>query len=464
MRRSRSGSIAQEWLDQVRSKRSGRIEGEAGRMYYQDFTIYSYGSHFPMAHILTKDDKPFILVNADVWGSYTSRHQSEVQSAVRQSGIPFGYTPFSALQQAGVDPLDSGFVILDTTGDRTIKREYKGWNKCFGSPSYPCEIAKDKHQARADSPGWGSRYAARSEGGVRFHYVETEHDIHLMGDLLFRVTQVEDASFECPDAEACGDPALPFSSPHYERYRNFLQGGQRMHSAQRWTTKHFISGIDETARSPWRGFFLTELVSPVSTVKEALDSMAPESIHALRAHGDTSIVRQGEWFFSRAAYIQRDLDRILKEQDKAIKTAGNPTRQKEIEQRIDEIAFLTGQRRYGYNTNKVTRENDPVRWTAIVKEYEALCMEQRELERAAFAAKEHHMALLPARGVGRQSHRVTRLIQQGDTMYAKGWVRHTSGDHSALKLGDGETWYEVHPNVQVRSWSVGNGQRRANVD
>lgn len=67
--------------------------------------IFSYGYHFPMAVLMPADDGPrgWWLVNGDTYSVSTSRHQGDVRSALKRTGLPTVIIPFSALREAGID-------------------------------------------------------------------------------------------------------------------------------------------------------------------------------------------------------------------------------------------------------------------------------------------------------------------------------------------------------------------------
>ena len=65
------------------------------------------------------------------------------------------------------------------------------------------------------------------------------------------------------------------------------------------TERIFLSGIDETAKDLWNGFFLTQLVGQPTTVEEAYESMKPEVVKHCEKEG-YEILRQGEYFFVKA--------------------------------------------------------------------------------------------------------------------------------------------------------------------
>ena len=74
--------LASVWLSQ--SQDTGRSPGE--RMYFSGDTIYSYGSHFPIARLFdSPNGEPVILFTTRSYSNTTSKHVRVVQQAVRSS-------------------------------------------------------------------------------------------------------------------------------------------------------------------------------------------------------------------------------------------------------------------------------------------------------------------------------------------------------------------------------------------
>lgn len=75
----------------AKKKQSGR----AGNVYYQNGVIYSYGQHFPMAYI--RGSRAFI--NSSRYSQSTSRQQSTVRCALRESGYEIKMMPTDELKE-----------------------------------------------------------------------------------------------------------------------------------------------------------------------------------------------------------------------------------------------------------------------------------------------------------------------------------------------------------------------------
>lgn len=96
-------------------------------------TIYSYGTHFPMATALRNKDGSvrLILVNGDTYSNTTSRHQSSLRSAVMRSPFPSVIIPYEALRAASVD--FSTITLIEATADRNEERHHRTFAQPAGS-------------------------------------------------------------------------------------------------------------------------------------------------------------------------------------------------------------------------------------------------------------------------------------------------------------------------------------------
>lgn len=67
------------WANQSQS----HAKNSNGHVFFNDSTIYSYGSHFPMGRIITRKGKRAVLLNCNSYSNTTSGHQSKVRYACR---------------------------------------------------------------------------------------------------------------------------------------------------------------------------------------------------------------------------------------------------------------------------------------------------------------------------------------------------------------------------------------------
>lgn len=86
----------------------------SGNVYASGKTLYSYGSHFPMAI----DMGSYYLINGDRYSNTTSKHQSECIHRL----TPNVQIPFSALTGANIFPED--IKLIDHKADTWQEEEY----------------------------------------------------------------------------------------------------------------------------------------------------------------------------------------------------------------------------------------------------------------------------------------------------------------------------------------------------
>jgi len=237
----------------LHDKRANVYVGESGGNYWRGGdgrTIYSYGSHFPMATIMPEGDNPrgWWLVNGDTYSSSTSQHQSELRAALKRTGLPMLIVPFTALNQAGIR-------------QRTIK---------------PVSIRPDRYtwerRTREEAPKeWELKYTdgyrnwAELPDG-RWSY---EMPVHHLGDSLFFA---------------------------YYDHRNGAHDGA-----------FFLSAFDENEPSPGL-YFLAQLPDDAhpTTVEEAFEALKPEEVKNAE-NLPVEVLRQGDVFAIPTYASTRDL-------------------------------------------------------------------------------------------------------------------------------------------------------------
>ena len=136
--------------------------------------------------------------------------------------------------------------------------------------------------------------------------------------------------------------------------------------------KFYLSGIDETAKNLWRGFFLTHLVGEPTSVQEAYECMKPEVVRNAEKRGE-EVLRQGEYFFL-------DVDAEMLDKLKAMEKAKDVL----VKEPLQHKAHDEGRTSWEFQNSR---------------------------------------------------HVVTRYVKIGDVQFAKGTCRHVAGEHRMLKLG-----------------------------
>lgn len=75
--------VAHVWAHQTQSD----ARNKRGNLYFHDETIFSYGSHFPIARYVTRDGKRCVLFTTREYSSTTAGHKWEVLRAI-PPGVP----------------------------------------------------------------------------------------------------------------------------------------------------------------------------------------------------------------------------------------------------------------------------------------------------------------------------------------------------------------------------------------
>jgi hypothetical protein len=114
--------VTQQWVDNMTTGSTKNIR--AGNVYYEGDTIYSYGSHFPLATVLRDKAGALtgFLVNGDTFSVSTGRHQRSVRSDIQRSKVPSVIIPFSALEAA--DIVRGSIKVLDVLPDRWEEKSH----------------------------------------------------------------------------------------------------------------------------------------------------------------------------------------------------------------------------------------------------------------------------------------------------------------------------------------------------
>lgn len=294
---------------------NGNKRWQSCNVYYSGRTIYSYGSHFPMAYIVAPN---LVWVNGDRFSHSTTRHQGELRAAIsRVSDVTMVIVPNTALGAAGVDyktirPIDVHDERWEYTphtsdvapvGMSTELTEHVAEHE-ISSQYYRCDVPAD---------------CDRCKRGPQATYHDTErvtiypaHDAPLrMGYGTSGYRYSETKSDTWPNVIGYVDT----EEGRQAVTRNPLTGQYRWHTARHWLGDavftgervtfrrdlniderervFFISSFDKQERTPL--YFLSQLPYAVSTVDAAIESLAPDSVKTAREMG-RSVVRQGDMF------------------------------------------------------------------------------------------------------------------------------------------------------------------------
>ena len=242
-------------------------------VYVDGRTIYSWGEHFPMGHILAPN---VVWLNGDTVSASTSRHQRLLRDKLRwRKSVQVIIVPGSALSAARLDyrtiqPVDiraEGYEYTRHTSDtppagmRTDDIAVGRWSAeekvhaAFGAHGWaPWRQAADLAVGWIDTEGNRQVVAIDEDGRYVWHTCR-----HWLGDAVFT-------------AERGG------------------WNGREYEPQQR---RPFISSFDRQERNNL--YFLSQLPHPVDTVEEAIEALAPESVKTAREMGRL-VVRQGDMF------------------------------------------------------------------------------------------------------------------------------------------------------------------------
>lgn len=102
-----NSELAHVWANQLQDE--GRNSG--GTFYFRNETIYSYGSHFPIASIFNEDT---VLMTSRSYSMTTNQHQRKVYSAVSNKKRISCYDPYDAIKGNHSENLSHWFKSIDT--------------------------------------------------------------------------------------------------------------------------------------------------------------------------------------------------------------------------------------------------------------------------------------------------------------------------------------------------------------
>jgi hypothetical protein len=263
------------------NKRTNVVSWASGNVYCEDDTIYSYGSHFPMAKYLGQvKDRHVFIKNGDRYSSSTACHQGMVQSAC------YGPTvSVSALRSAGIN--FHGLTLANIVDFQPDLREHVYQDKdghFWKHVEFVGKTAKPVFSEPFKKPRQGMFIPYGSQDEDRWKYRSGVW--HVLGAVVLGISEKET-------------------------------------SEDRWSNKHgedadgcYLASLDESQ------YFIAKLPSPVKTVQEAFKSLQPPEVQrALRRKVD--VKRQGEWFFvptglktpdlrEKVGLTQKAFDRIAK--------------------------------------------------------------------------------------------------------------------------------------------------------
>jgi len=174
--------------------------------------------------------------------------------------------------------------------------------------------------------------------------------------------------------------------------------GETLFTLEGWPGRYYVSGLDRNDDPSKRHFYLAQLPEGVTprTVDEALEALKPEGLPA------EGWLRQGEWFFIPTP----DLKPVVEGENVLVKAVAVHGKS------VPGVPILS----------------------ARAEEMRFVLPDGLQLRARA------------------RRHRATRMYING-SVYVSGMVR--DEEHTALKLGNGKTWYRVVRNRAAGSWGAG---------
>lgn len=263
-------AIAIRWAESVRDGKYDSYESSQ-RMYFRGDTIYSYGSHFPIATAYRKPNGKldYILLNGDRFSVSTTNHQGKVWWAIRLrlGNVPQVTIPFSVLNQSGI--IKSTIEIVDAKPegrDYTLTRSKnppEGFVAVGDMEEFLCLNEKASHV---------SRDKVLADPTIVGYYVPTEARFYR------QVVRFDGATYS------------------WYSVRHWL--GDALISAKlvrpRGRRVKFLSSFDRQERN--RLYFFCQLPpTSATTVEEAIEALKPEPVRLAELSG-REVTRQGDMF------------------------------------------------------------------------------------------------------------------------------------------------------------------------
>lgn len=294
---------ADRWMDVALGRTELGNFAALGNVYAEGDTVFSYGSHFPMATVMrerpndrggwrhssspTTGEPRWVLVNGDSYSPTTSQHQGAIRSVVAGSGLPSIIVPFTALDAAGIER--TSIEILEVRADRTETTRHT---------------------------------AAEVSGDVVETYVGSN-----------KVAIIREDGSQALDWQ--GQPAFR-TEPTYERDPNRRYVTKNSRTVAEWdeiaevwrweTTRHFLGDSIFSARANGRRcrflssfdyqearalYFLCALPrsSKARTVEQGLHDLRPKSVLAADEAG-LAVERQGDMFAIPTELTTREVKKL----------------------------------------------------------------------------------------------------------------------------------------------------------
>lgn len=318
--------VCQRWVDRADGTTSLRAL-KGSRIFEDGDTLYSYGRHFALGHVLRRSDGTphLFLLNGDRYSVSTTRHQGELRSAVSRSKLPHVIVPFEALHAAGIDV--SSVELVEALPDRTEETVHRTTVQPEGSvwrdvPVYSY-LAEGRFREQT-----GTRRVLYRNARTDYQSIEVEQTEdgpvyswttyrHWLGESLLRATVRVRKRLRCHQCvggrtASCvechqADPRTPAGGWHIDgcsRRFDYDSSWARCEACSGYgvkivrhsRTRLFLSGFDRNELRP--SYFFCELpkeANGCTSVEEALEALKPDTVKLAEQMGRT-VHRQGDIF------------------------------------------------------------------------------------------------------------------------------------------------------------------------
>jgi hypothetical protein len=404
--------VIDRWLDVVEG-RSTRLIGtrNSNTVFAIGNTVYSYGTHFPMAEHYGTQTDGFFVVNGDRYSPTTSGHQSNVRGAI--GNRLHVIIPFSALDGAGIDR--SSIEILDVTEDSWIEHKRSSADLADVPKhereryvSLPCPRESGELCPQRDGTDGAYPRSYCSHGEVRpvepepdglYHWTTGEHRL---GAALFRARFARSRQ-----GRMCRGPfTIPTGPETIYPTEACRHGMTRQHVMMVRETGRatFLSAFDQQeTRAP---YYLAQVTRSPESVAEAIEGLKPSAVRDAERDG-VEVTRQGDVFAVSTTMTTNDL--------------------KAIGAKLYRRVWLTNPRGIDVSGPIVRTRDDLTKLRRII-------------------------------ALEDTNHQATEVAKVNGTTYAKGCLYHVPAgrapDHARRRIGDGNTWSIIALNTVERSFGV----------
>jgi len=390
-------------------RRDGRVEYNNGRgnVYCSNRTLYSYGSHWPLAVYIGRiNGVPTFIKNGDRYSVSTAGHLSHTQSCCK------GPTVSRASVEAAGVKFDQ--IILKPADDRTLPEELEGVNIEESWADSLTYVLFWQEDSRTDLIYDREEQAYYTEFDRR--YRDTTNKDHSQRDYTVVGYRIKRSSKFTPPSQGM---FIKNRTEHHEQYveghwhilgavilenhtiRREYINDRRVKRGYRVKThpkeiSYYLCSLDEGS------YFVAKLPVQPTSIQHAFECLKPQPVVLAEQEGK-DVKRQGEWFF-----IPYKTDREL----------------------ADELGI----------TIKALNEQAEMGFLPLVSDN-----------------NNRHVAKLLKIGdktyaKGRVFHRFPSFRSSQQTEGgepAPDWGRGT-GQHRTVSL---DVWHEVHKNTELASWS-----------